>query len=133
MSDITVTPELLDEIEELARYAGGEAWGISETDGLMIVADDREIASTATGDLSGDGADWDDLEDKAKFIARMYPPTTLALVARIRELEAENAGMAAYQVEMSEKISKLHDLVKSLAEKTLGNDETRSLISKEGE
>ena len=89
MSDITVTPELLDEIEELARYAGGEAWGISETDGLMIVADDREIASTATGDLSGDGADWDDLEDKAKFIARMDPPTTLALVARIRELEHE--------------------------------------------
>ena len=99
MSDITVTPELLDEIEELARYAGGEAWGISETDGLMIVADDREIASTATGDLSGDGADWDDLEDKAKFIARMDPPTTLALVARIRELEAENANLAAAEAE----------------------------------
>lgn len=89
MSDITVTPELLDTIEELARYAGGEAWGISETDGLMIVADDREIASTATGDLSGDGADWDDLEDKAKFIARMDPPTTLALITRIRDEETQ--------------------------------------------
>lgn len=82
---MTITPEQLDELEAVARAATPgpwadpmqDDWPESESDILLDLLFDRR-----TGETNCDKAD-------AAHIAAFDPVTALALVARVRELEAE--------------------------------------------
>lgn len=75
---IEITASLLDEIEAKARAAAPGSW---QAEGCMIFADEPEGRLVIYDEGGHNEAD-------AAYIARMDPPTTLALVARVRELEA---------------------------------------------
>lgn len=95
-----ITPELLDEIERDAKAATGGRWEYAELlvdrHGIVTRAKTYEIRTPqydVCADVPGGGPIR--AEADAAHIARCDPPTVLALVQRIRELEAECLRLSA--------------------------------------
>lgn len=84
-----ITAELLDEIEAKAKAATDGPWRFEAQDsgGCCLVEPDRgSMGATYPSTLTGKPLN---AVANAVHITRLDPPTTLALVARIRELEGE--------------------------------------------
>lgn len=128
MSDTlpTVMAELLDEIEAKAKAATTGPWvgRALENFGFNVVryvnGDKFNIARVAK---CSD-------EANARHIARMDPPTALALVAEVRRLRAENEGIAAIAKLMADNVlavaearrQALEDAA-AIAERTVAGDD----------
>lgn len=72
----------LDEIERKARAAVGGEWKVNQPATIVCDGNDDDIA-----DASGQGWSQQQERNNAEHIAANSPPVTLALIARIRELE----------------------------------------------
>lgn len=100
---IEITGELLDEIERKAKAATPERWAARSVETVIpgaigsvpIVAMNLGglIAAALPHPTEIDDRDWSRVTNNGAHIARMDPPTTLALVARIRELEARTPAI----------------------------------------
>ncbi|SCM71604.1 hypothetical protein KL86PLE_100282 [uncultured Pleomorphomonas sp.] len=89
---IEVTAALMTEIEAKAKAATGGPWA---ADGCYV--------DSPNSCLIYDEGGHD--EDDARHIARMDPPTTLALIAHIRALEAENADPNTGELEALQRVA----------------------------
>jgi hypothetical protein len=99
---MTITPEQLDELEAVARAATGERW--RWIDGRLVEPDVPFGVLSASVPIQGQPwgpAEIDVMHEDAAHIAAFDPATVLALIARVRELEAEVMRLRATNRELN--------------------------------
>lgn len=82
---------LIDEIERLAKAAGGDSWTptyATRTDLAAVWLPDGDSVCRCHGNI-GHQPDPIDADDVAEYIAAANPATILALTAELRQLRAE--------------------------------------------
>jgi len=116
MSAIEITPELLADIEQKAKRASSERW---EIDGLDVVLF-TDCNSDNSGDMEMCQVASCEMEWDAEYIAAADPAVVLAMIERIRRLEAMNQEMlkaledylaAQSPEDIFEAVSQAHDVV----------------------